>query len=70
MRTLPYEQFEALLDDDPGSRFLDWKDHPDMTLEAVDDLLVAFGLEVVQYDTGQDAYRFKIEKRQPTAETE
>ena len=69
MRTLPIEDYEKLDQEDgdkntPPTRFLDWKDGVGRTLEAVDDLLAAHGLEVVQYDTGQDAYQFQIEKRQ------
>lgn len=68
MRTLSFEEYEKLDPEDgdrdtPRTRFLDWKDSVAVTLEAVDDLLADHGLEIVQYDTGQDAYQFKIERR-------
>lgn len=49
-------------DDDPAVRLLDWKDTPETVIEAIDDLLKPFGLEVVQFDTKADYHLLKIEK--------
>lgn len=67
MRTRPHEDYRRLdLENDETLGFLDWKEGVQATLESIDSLLVPHGLEVVQYDTQQDAYAFKIERLDAT----
>lgn len=65
MRERSKEEHDVLVESgsDETVRMLDWKDGPGATLEAVDELLAAFGLEIVTFDTGADDYLFKIEKK-------
>jgi hypothetical protein len=46
-----------------GVRSADWKESIDEVLKQFDSQLKAFGLEVVQIDTGTDQYEWYIEKR-------
>jgi len=65
MRNLEWPAVESIKESDSDTvQLLDWKDNPETVLEAVDHLLKAHGLEVVQYETRADDYKFKIEKRQ------
>jgi hypothetical protein len=41
----------------------DWEESPSEVLEAVDEQLNAFGLEIVVYDTEGDDYAWEIKKR-------
>ena len=59
MRTEPV--IDAI--DDETVQIVDWKESPASVLEAVDFLLKRHGLEVVQLETGDDSYTFRIEKR-------
>ena len=45
-----------------ASGFADWRADPAEMLQAVDQQLAAFGLEVVLIDTGSD-YLWRVEKR-------
>ena len=44
---------------------VDWKVYADDVLERMDEQLAAFGLEVVQHETGGDEYDWHIEERAP-----
>jgi hypothetical protein len=68
MRTIELtdEQMEA--DDEvdtPEFAYVDWKESAGSALETIDEQLAAFGLEIVQVDTGDDGYMWKIDKREP-----
>ena len=46
-------------------RSVDWKVYADDVLQKVDEQLVAFGLEVIEYEHGGDYYEWHIERRIP-----
>ena len=64
MRTieLTNDEMEAACDGDEYG-VVDWKAPAGDVLELIDDQLAAFGLEVVEVDTGADDFMWKIEKR-------
>ena len=51
-------------------RSADWKVYADDVLQKVDEQLAAFGLEVIQYETGGDYYEWHIERRISRTATE
>lgn len=57
------ERPELDADSDVDTAGVDWRASVNDTLEAVDQLLKAHGLEIVNYDTGADFYQFSVEKR-------
>lgn len=68
MRTieLSVEQMDAnAAADSPEFASADWRESVAGALGIIDEQLAAFGLEIVQVDTGADDYMWKIEKREP-----
>ena len=49
---------------------VDWKDNPGEVLDCIHEQLVPFGLEVVILDCHDDAYHFKVAKKQDSTERE
>jgi len=52
-----------LLRTEPNLRTASRKQVSEEALKAIDSQLEAFGLEVIQYESGSDQYIWKIEKR-------
>ena len=51
-------------------RSADWNVYADEVLQKIDEQLAAFGLEVIQYETGSDYYEWHIERRIPRSAEE
>jgi len=67
MRTIELSDEQMEAEDnavEPEFAFADWKESVSTVLETLDEQLAAFGLEIVQVDTGADDYMWKIEKRE------
>lgn len=62
MRTIPMPESGEPEADGVKVGYADWKDTAGTVLDAIDGLLEAHGLEIVQYDTQSDEYIFKVEK--------
>lgn len=62
MRTIPMSEDEEELHGE-AVQMADWKAPPEEVLKSVDELLEPHGLEIVQYDTQDDSYLFRIERR-------
>jgi hypothetical protein len=67
MRTIPWPETDEealnLLRDEPNLRTASWKQCSDEALQAIDNQLEAFGLEIVQFDYPGDQLVWKIEPR-------
>ena len=67
MRTIPWPETDEealnLLRDEPNLRTASWKQCSEEALQAIDNQLEAFGLEIVQFDYPGDQYVWKIETR-------
>lgn len=60
MRTI---ETDDPIDEIDGIAAVDHRGSPDEVLNLVDGQLAAFGLEIVLYNTGDDTYAWRIEKR-------